>query len=56
VARRQALRGFDAAHIAAAVALSSRLPAALTFATYDRNLWRAARAEGLDAWPPEYGD
>jgi predicted nucleic acid-binding protein len=56
VAWRQGLRGFDAAHIAAALILSNRLPTPLTFATYDRNLWRAARNEGLDAWPPGYGD
>lgn len=55
VAWRRGLRGFDAAHIAAALALSNRLPTALTFATYDRSLWRAARTEGLDAWPPDFG-
>ncbi|HEX6031428.1 MAG TPA: type II toxin-antitoxin system VapC family toxin [Tepidiformaceae bacterium] len=56
LAWQRALRGYDAVHLAAALLLRSQMDEAVTFATFDRPLWRAARDEGLDAWPPHYGD
>jgi predicted nucleic acid-binding protein len=38
------LRGYDAVHLAAALSWQSVLNEPLTFATYDRQLWRAAQA------------
>jgi hypothetical protein len=32
------------------------LGASLSFATFDRRLWRAARAAGLEPWPAGLGD
>lgn len=45
------LRGFDAVHLASALAWSESLGETLAVATYDRELWRGARASGLSAWP-----
>jgi len=50
------LRGFDAVHLASAHRLSDRLGEPVTFATFDRHLWRAARDTGLVAWPADLGD
>ena len=50
------LRGFDAVHLASAHRLSDRLGEPVTFATFDRHLWRAARDTGLIAWPAAFGD
>ncbi len=50
------LRGYDSVHLASALVLSSATGTVVTFATFDRALWRAARDEGLDAWPPGWGD
>ena len=46
------LRGMDAVHLASAHQLAHDLGEPVTFATFDRHLWRAARATGLVAWPP----
>ena len=46
-----ALRGYDAIHLAAALLWQEALDATVTVATYDRELWRAARDAGLGAWP-----
>lgn len=45
------LRGYDAVHLATAVAWREMLGEAVTVATYDRELWRAAQASGLVPWP-----
>ena len=45
------LRGYDAVHLASALAWSESLGETLAVATYDRELWRGARAGGLSAWP-----
>lgn len=50
LARRHALKGADAVHLASALAL--RDPA-LVVATWDRRLHQAARAEGLRVAPAE---
>jgi predicted nucleic acid-binding protein len=50
------LRGFDAVHLASAVRYREELDLPLSFATFDRQLWRAARAAGLEPWPDGFGD
>lgn len=45
------LRGYDAIHLACAAVWQEMLGEAITVATYDRELWEAARRSGLDAWP-----
>jgi len=45
------LRANAALHLAAALVWQEALGEAVTFATYDRPLWQAARASGLSAWP-----
>ncbi|MHB0876170.1 MAG: type II toxin-antitoxin system VapC family toxin [Anaerolineae bacterium] len=56
LAWRHGLRGFDAAHLASAIALGRLYGERITVVTYDRHLWRAAKAEGMDAFPAELGD
>jgi predicted nucleic acid-binding protein len=45
------LRGFDAVHLSAALSWQENIRAPVTFATFDRQLWQAAKAAGLEAWP-----
>ena len=45
------LRGYDAVHLATALFWRETLDEAITVATYDRELWRSARASGLAPWP-----
>jgi predicted nucleic acid-binding protein len=45
------LRGYDAVHLATALAWREALGEAVTVATYDRELWRGAQASGLAPWP-----
>lgn len=45
------LRGYDAIHLAAALAWQDALGEPVTLATYDRQLWTAARRVGLAVWP-----
>jgi len=47
----QQLRGYDAVHLACAQVWQETLGEAVTLATYDRELWRAAQATGLQPWP-----
>lgn len=49
------LRGYDAVHLATALAWRETLGEAVTVATYDRELWRGARAAGLSPWPAAIG-
>jgi len=46
------LRGFDAIHLASAVAIREMLPEDFVFACFDDRLARAARSEGLQTFPP----
>jgi predicted nucleic acid-binding protein len=46
-----ALRGYDAIHLASALFWQEVLGEAITVATYDRQLWEAARRSGLAVWP-----
>jgi predicted nucleic acid-binding protein len=45
------LRGYDAAHLASALFWQDMLGAPVTVASYDRQLWEAAKTNGLIAWP-----
>lgn len=45
------LRGYDAVHLSAAVFWQDVLGEEVTVATYDLQLWDAALAAGLVAWP-----
>jgi predicted nucleic acid-binding protein len=45
------LRGYDAVHLASAVLWQEILGESVTVATFDRQLWEAARRAGLIAWP-----
>jgi len=45
------LGGYDAVHLASALFWQDMLGAAITVASYDRQLWEAVKANGLFAWP-----
>ncbi|MFA6108086.1 MAG: type II toxin-antitoxin system VapC family toxin [Candidatus Latescibacterota bacterium] len=45
------LRGYDAAHLAAALFWQDMLGEPIVLASYDRQLWEAAKTTGLIAWP-----
>jgi uncharacterized protein len=45
------LRGYDAVHLAAALFWQDMLGDPVTLASYDRQLWEAAKVTGLIAWP-----
>jgi predicted nucleic acid-binding protein len=45
------LRGYDAVHLASALAWSEALGETVAVATYDRELWRGAKASGLSVGP-----
>lgn len=47
------LRGYDAVHLAAALAWQERVGSSIVLATFDRELWEAAQQAGLTAWPEE---
>ena len=45
------LRGYDAVHLASALLWQQSINSPVTLATFDRQLWDAARLVGLEAWP-----
>jgi predicted nucleic acid-binding protein len=45
------LRGYDALHLASALAWQERIQHPVTLITFDRELWEATRQAGLVAWP-----
>jgi predicted nucleic acid-binding protein len=47
------LRGYDSVHLAAASLWQEALGLPLTIATFDRQLWTAARGEGLVPFPSD---
>ena len=49
------LRGYDAVHLAAALFWQDALAEPVTVATFDRQLWQAAGADGLIPWPDHLG-
>ncbi len=51
IARDHPLRASDAIHLASALAVADPT-AGVTFACFDRRLWEAAGALGLDRMPP----
>jgi predicted nucleic acid-binding protein len=51
LAWRHGLRGYDATHLAAALFWSEMLGEPVALATYDRQLWKAARDHGLETFP-----
>ena len=55
LACRHGLRGFDAVHLACALIYMESLGEQVTMATYDRELWQAAKAEGLQMLPEQMG-
>lgn len=55
LAWQQSLRGYEAVHLASALAWQRALAREVTLASFDRDLWLAAGRVGLDAWPAELG-
>jgi len=55
LACRHGLRGYDAVHLACALLYKEGLDEPVTLATFDRELWQAARAEGLQVLPEILG-
>lgn len=51
LAWEQSLRGYDAIHLACALTWRESLGEDPVLATFDKQLWDAARQEGLVAWP-----
>jgi uncharacterized protein len=47
------LRGYDAMHLAAALIWQETLGSPVTLATFDRDLWIAAKKEQLTVWPEQ---
>ena len=45
------LRGYDSLHLAAALLWREAVNESITLATFDRELWAAAKKAGLEAWP-----
>mgnify|MGYP001062549557 CR=1 FL=1 len=45
------LRGYDAIHLASALAWQEHIGHQVVLATFDRELWETARYVGLTAWP-----
>jgi predicted nucleic acid-binding protein len=48
------LRGYDAVQLASALTWQESVGAEVVFATFDTQLWKAARQEGLNAWPTDF--
>ncbi|MGC2063967.1 MAG: hypothetical protein WA610_13405 [Thermodesulfovibrionales bacterium] len=51
LAWEQGLRGYDAVHLAAAHVWQDIIGEPVTLASYDRQLWEAAKVTGLTSWP-----
>jgi len=51
LAWEKGLRGYDATHLAAALIWQEMLGEPVLMATFDRQLWEAARTTGLTVWP-----
>jgi predicted nucleic acid-binding protein len=51
LAWERGLRGYDSVHLAAALFWQDVLGDPITLASYDRQLWKAAKTSGLVAWP-----
>jgi predicted nucleic acid-binding protein len=53
LAVQDGLRGYDAIHLATALWWQTNLGQELIVATYDRELWRAAKVHGLSVFPEQ---
>jgi len=53
LAWRHGLRGYDAVQLAAALTWRESIGQDVVLAAFDRQLWEAAPAEGLEAWPKQ---
>lgn len=53
LAWQHGLRGYDAVHLAAALAWQDGLRLAVTLTTFDKQLWEAAKVEGLLPQPDD---
>lgn len=53
LAWQDGLRGYDAIHLATALWWQANLGQELVVATYDRELWRAAKKHGLSVFPEQ---
>lgn len=53
LAWRHGLRGYDAVHLAAALAWQEGMGEPVTLATFDRRLWESARQSGLSVFPDD---
>ena len=51
LAWEQDLLGYDAVHLASALAWQRGLERVVTVATFDTELWQAGQRVGLDVWP-----
>jgi hypothetical protein len=45
------LRGYDAVHLASALTWQESVGEQIVLATFDEQLWEAAKRAGLKAWP-----
>ena len=54
LAWKHPLRGYDAVHLACCLRAASLLDERMVMVTYDRELWVAARSEGLDTVPARW--
>jgi uncharacterized protein len=55
LAWERALRGYDAIQLASALAWRESIGEDVLLATFDRQLWEAAPAVNLQAWPEKLG-
>ena len=53
LAWERSLRAYDATHLAAALIWQELLGESVAMVTFDRELWEAANASGLEVWPQE---
>lgn len=51
-----ALRGYDAVQFASALSWQESVGTEIVLATFDRQLWEAARQAGMNAWPGNLTD
>ena len=51
LAWEEGLRGYDATHLACALVWQEMLDEPVVMATFDRQLWEAARRMGMKVWP-----
>lgn len=51
-----ALRGYDAVQLASALGWQESMSAGIVVATFDVQLWKAARRDGLNVWPDDLAD